>query len=277
MKNIVVATDLSGRSAHALSRAFQLAAQSGASVTVVKVADEDLPATMSAKIQIDAQEMLEALCRAEAAKHPAPFSIEVLTGDPAQCIRACARDYDSDLIVLGAHRRRGFLDGMRETTLEHLVRIVRRPVLLASLPADAPYTKVLVPMDFSPASTAAAKAALKVAPAAEIAAFHAVHVPYQGMARGGPEKGMEDVFLNEAHEERDRWQAQSGLPESFPLPDISEGSAQQLLDAKLALFGPDLIAIGAHSRATAARWIVGSFAAGLVRNPPCDVLVTRPA
>ncbi|SLN44433.1 universal stress protein UspE [Pseudoruegeria aquimaris] len=276
MKNIVVATDLSGRSAHALTRAFQLAEQSGARVAVVKVADDDLPETMSAKIQIDAQDMLEALCEAEAARHPAPFSIEVLTGDPAHCIRACARDYDSDLIILGAHRRRGFLDGMRETTLEHVVRIVRRPVLLAAMPVESPYTKVLLPMDFSPASTAAAHAALKVAPAAEINAFHAVHVPYRGFGRGNPDGSLEDIFLQEAREERDKWWENAGLPASFPKPELSEGSPQQILDARRALFDPDLIAVGAHSRATAARWIVGSFAAGLVRNPPCDVLVTRP-
>jgi len=273
MKTILVATDLSGRSDRAMKRAASLADAHGARLIVVAVIDEDLPKSMA-----DAQaEQARAALLSEYGDRKAASAIEtrVVIGDPHRDIHAIAAETDADLIVLGLHRSRPFLDLFRETTMERLVRMSERPVLIVRDLGAGLYSRILVPIDFSPASEAALRAAANLCPNAKLTLFNSYHVPFKGLRGGELSSSESDAFLRDVQSERRRWLKDAALPDSLPEIELIDGSIRQVLDQKIAVGKPDLIAIGAHGRASLAPGIVGSLTRDLKRNPPCDMLIAR--
>lgn len=272
MQHILAATDLSIRSERALRRAFQIAAAESAKLTVLHVVDEDLPKAIADRMKTDAEDDLARLC---ASISEAPVEIRVQIGDAVQDIAAAAAAIDAELIVLGVHRPRPFWDMFTGTTLERVVRSTVRPVLLVVDSVDHPYSSILCGIDLSPASAAAVRMAIQVAPKAKVHSFHAVHIPFRGLV--GPEPGSRalDPFIAEAQEDLDAWWQTAKLPEGIdkPVPDIA--SVTESFDRKKAEVAPDLLAIGAHGRPALSTTLLGSFTEEVLGTPPCDVLVVR--
>ena len=273
MKSILVATDLSERSDRAMKRAASLAEAYGAKLIVIAVIDEDLPKSMA---DVQAEQARAALL-SEFGDRMAAGSVElrVVIGDPLRDIHGVATETDASLIVLGLHRSRPFMDMFRETTMERLVRMSDRPVLIVRDLGSGPYSRILAPIDFSPASEAALKAAVSLCPHAKLTLFNSYHVPFKGLRGGELSSAESDAFLRDAQAERRRWLAGAGLPDSLPEIELIDGSIQQVLANKIAQERPDLIAIGAHGRATLAPGLIGSLTRDLKRDPPCDMLIAR--
>lgn len=269
MRNIAVAMDLSERSDRAVERALRLAFELNAQCTVISIVDETLPSDMVAELRASTESRLR---RTLDAHKGADALIDVRIGDVAPGVLGIAAEREADLLVLGLHRRRAFMDAVRETTMERIVAMCRQPVLLVRDSVDGPYRKVLVAVNLSKACAAAVSAAGRIAPGAEMTGIHALHVPFAGLT-GGASGEMANAVRREVEELARHWQANHAIVGDMPL--IETGGFHQVLDGKLQSFRPQLLAIGAHTRSGPGLHKLGSLAAELIRTPPVDLLVAR--
>lgn len=269
MKKIVVAADLSERSDRAIERGLSLASASGATCTVVSIVDDANPKGLASQIRKSTEKQLRLTLDSHGGK---AAGLDVRVGDIAAGVLGLTLEHDADLLVLGLHRPRSFMDAVRETTMERIVALSRLPVLLVREPVNAPYARVLVPVSFSRECAAAVMSARAVAPNAVLSVFHALHVPFAGIL-GGLGSDMEKWSRNEAEDEALAWHAKYGM--SGELPEVVTGGIFQVLESKMQSDEPDLLAIGAHTRSGLGFHRLGALASGLIRNPPTDLLVAR--
>ncbi len=276
MINILVATDLSERADRAVKRAFRLAKALDATCHILTVIDDALPGDLAERLRRDSLSRLKDYV---AACQPQPGKIEIRSeiGDPLSAIPQYAEDLDAALVLLGQHRPRPILDILRETTMERLVRLLRRPVLLVRQLPVTEYRRVLAPVNFSPACAAALRAARMVAPTAEFRPIHGIHLPFAGLTGEGPNGEMAQQIKREAEAESAIWADLNDLPADLAAVLMVKASVFQLIDAEMRNFKPDLITLGAHTRHGLSPYTLGSFAAYLIRNPPTDLLIVRPA
>lgn len=143
---------------------------------------------------------------------------------------------------------------------------------------------ILVGVDFSPGSLAAAVRAAEVAAhhGARLTLVHAATVPERPEV---PEsmQSTADAYLTVLERrlaaDRDRLQAlreelaASGAEVSQVLVDRFADDA--LVEAATEL-GADLLVTGSRDRTGLRRWLLGSVAESVVRTAPCSVLVARP-
>lgn len=259
VKSIIVASDLSERSRQAVRRGVNLAAGLDARLTVLHVVDAAIPATLATQIQKEAVQSLADDVAEDAKGRQIAHEIKVVVGDTIEEINGTAQASNADLLIVGLHRRRVFLDHIKETTMEHLIRSSHLPVLLVSEEADHDYARVLGGVDLSPVCASALHKMRVIAPAAKVDLFHAHQVS----------------FRKEAERDYATWKAVCGLPDDLPEPMFVEGSAQDALHDVMAKERYDLLAIGAHTRSNTGRYILGGFSAGLIRQPPCDLLLAK--
>ncbi|WP_071673671.1 universal stress protein [Nioella nitratireducens] len=275
-KLFVAATDMSARGDRALRRAFRLAAQQGARVVVCHVVDDAPPADIVAGMKTASRAALERFTQDIAGDVPCEIIVD--TGDPTADLVALVTERRPDLLVMGTHRPRPFLDALRETTSQRIVRLTPCPVLIVADRVDHDYDTVLGATDFSPASTAAMQEAATLAPGAAILPLHAFHVPFSGlMSASGQGVGeIELSFRQEAEEEDRRWRDITPLPEQCAQTLIQPGSVLMVLTEQIRAARAQLVTAGAHGRVGGARALLGSVATDLLRAPPCDVLISRP-
>lgn len=271
---ILAATDMSARSDRAVERAFQLGAALDLPVSVLLVLDDALPADVLAPLHEKTRTQLEAFCArcADDADH----TVSIQSGDPTEELLKAVDA--KTLLVMGPHRPRPFLDALRETTMQRVTRRTDATILLAKAPVIGPYEQILSLVDYGGASTAALKLGAELAPNAVLTAAHAISVPYSGMLEttGAVQMDIQASFQHETEEQDKHWRETTALPDRLA-PDTVMTQAPPLgLVEELTRDGRyDLITAGAHGRVGAARSILGSIALDLIRNPPCDVLVTR--
>ncbi|MEM8789373.1 MAG: universal stress protein [Pseudomonadota bacterium] len=201
--------------------------------------------------------------------------VEVLSGSPVAEIVTLARDERPDLIVLGLHRDRGLWDTIRETTMERIVRISPRPVLLVTDAVDHDYTRALAAVDTSKACTAALLAAARLVDLKTIDSFYAYHVPFRGLLPGSDRTAFAKPYLAEAARDLDLWLKATPTLADLPRPRIVNAIVAEAVAQAIARHTPQLFIAGAHGSASSARFRLGSLTADLVRDPPCDLLVAR--
>ena len=276
LTSILVATDLSARSDRAVARAAELARAHGAALTVMTVLDDAMPEEMIHALHDKAHSTLTQLV--QPLTNGVDVAIIAKPGDPTEeILQACTNDVD--LLVMGTHRVRLFLDAVRETTMQRITRLTGTPVLLVTDRADHPYATILSACDFSPASTAALKLGHALAPSATLTPVHALHVPYSGRLAQTPaaSDAIEASFRHEAEASAKAWLMDKDLPiDQMSDLAILPGSALAILRTKVEVDKVDLICVGAHGRVGATRSLLGSLATDLMRDPPCDVLIARP-
>lgn len=272
MKTILVATDLSERSDRAIERALHLAREHNAKCHVVSVVDDALPVEISDDFARSISERLKTLLNGAADGTDA--DVTVLRGETVEMLTRFAILHDVDLMVLGLHRPRIFLDGYRETTMERLVTSSMVPVLLVKNDVAAKYQNVLIPISFSPACAAAINTVKQLAPCATVTSFHALHVPFAGLTHQLRDTDITLASTQDTEKVRDHWVAGNALPDGTPQTEIIAGSVGVVMEEELLDLEPDLLAIGAHTRAGLAMRRLGAFAAELVRQPPVDLLIS---
>ena len=267
MRKIVVATDLSERSDRAVERALRLSSELNSECIVISIIDDALPESLGVELGTRTETRLRTMLDAHGGTNAL---LDVRRGDVVPGVLGLAEDYDADLLVLGLHRRRDFLDAFRETTMERIVALSARPVLLVRDPVDRPYEKVLVAIDFSRACAEAVSAANRIAPGAEVASIHAYHVPFFGLT-GGADTEMARAVRRETEELAAAWQKNHGVLGN--VPEVVAGSFREVLERKLKSYRPQVLAIGAHTRSGIGLHKLGSSTASLMRDPPADLLV----
>ncbi|HEX8664281.1 MAG TPA: universal stress protein [Beijerinckiaceae bacterium] len=178
----LAATDFSTRSQRAIRRAGLLAQEHGAELALVHVVDDDQPRDLVALETREADRILHELIRAMPELQQVACRALVVTGDPFDGILRTARSVEADLIVMGSHRKQLLLDFFVGTTIERVIRMGSRPVLMVNKEAEAPYRSALAAIDISEPSANAIRTAkaLNIAGHAQQTVVHAFHA----LARG---------------------------------------------------------------------------------------------
>ncbi|PRX33934.1 Nucleotide-binding universal stress protein, UspA family [Meinhardsimonia xiamenensis] len=282
-QRIIVAHDLTGRSTDALQRGARLARTLGARLVIVHAVDDGLPARLSETVSSLARDELERLAaplRAELGE--GRVDALLLHGSPWRMVVEAANAPDCRLLVIGPHRWRGLGELFAGSFAERILRAAQRDVLLARLPAVDDHGRVLVGIDFSPASRRALLSAAELAPGAEIILVSAYHVLFRGIIARGHDPG-EDPAL-EAEKRRLEREIGSQMDDFLAdMPErlrgarriIAEGGPAALLSCLAEYEEADLIAVGAHARGRLAELLLGSTARDLADFAPCDLLVAR--
>lgn len=269
MKRIVVATDMSERADRAIERALKLASDIKARCAVVSIVDATLPQDMATELRGMTERRLRKMLDAHNGRQS---ELDVRIGDVVPGVLGIASEMNADLLVLGIHRRRKFMDAVRETTMERILTLSDFPVLLVRDPVNGSYGRVLVATNFSRACAAAMIAAGSMAPGAEINSIHALHIPFVGLT-GGTSSVMAKAIRRETEELARTWHISHGI--SGKMPDIVTGGIHEVLNRKIKSFEPELLVLGAHTRSGLGWHKLGTFAAEIFRNPPVDLLVAR--
>jgi nucleotide-binding universal stress UspA family protein len=89
----------------------------------------------------------------------------------------------SDLLVPGARGLNPLRDLLIGMTVDRVLQIYKRPMLVVKKPPKESYRRVLVPIDFSTHSVAALKMAMLIAPNAEVWIIHVHVAPFDGRLR----------------------------------------------------------------------------------------------
>ena len=180
-KFILAATDFSVPADNAVRRAARVAKQHGARLCIVHViaAARRVPfrAWLSPAIGrdlkvADAHDRLQRLAGDLTNRYDVTVDLEVRAGDVVEELhRASAR---VDLLVMAQRRRSALAEMVLGSTAQRLVECTRRPVLVVKQAATGAYRRALVPIDFTPASDAAALVAAALAPDIDLQIFHAM-------------------------------------------------------------------------------------------------------
>lgn len=275
---LLVASDLSARSELALQRALSLADQFQAEVTLLHVVDTELPLGLKTAYMQDAnsvlQESLQQLGRKENS-----VDVTVRVGEPCQTISEVADELQADLIIVGSFRRQLLRDTFVGTTVERVIRMSRRPVLMVNRKADDLYHKTLLAVDLSPISENVLSTAEKfgLLASTECSLAHAfVAVPQDRMAYAGPDRELTPEEVEACR--------QAVLPDINKLVDgqtwgkgkpnliLEEGNAIKLVAESVKTTDADVLVLGVQGYGAVKRLLIGSVASQLLSQVECDIL-----
>ncbi|MFP8944420.1 universal stress protein [Streptomyces fenghuangensis] len=268
---VLAVTDLSEPAGEAVGRAARLAARYGARLLVLYVA----PPHVAPELVEFARLRLRSHLRRHAREVPAARGT-VRTGRVAAVVPDEAGGEGADLLVLGArgrHRPGGTgLGGVAGS----LVRTGEVPALVVRRPPGGAYRKVLLAVDESTASLAAARTGTGLTPEAERLLVHCVTVPGEHLLRmrGVPEGELER--LRRTRTEQARPAAERIAADLAPRPArvlVAPGRPQDAVPRLAGSEGADLAVVGTGTRSAVGYAVLGSVAQHVVSEAPCDVLV----
>jgi nucleotide-binding universal stress UspA family protein len=199
------------------------------------------------------------------------WRVDVKAGPAAATIAVIAAESDASLVVMGLGRHE-FKDRVfgGETAL-HLMQMCCVPVLAVPQNWIGIPHRVLIAVDFGPASLRAARTAMRIVAHRGDVCF--AHVA-QYSALPEFDKPLSESYRTNLNEELDRFIEAVGVP-----ADVTVTRARLYGDTSLALLnwahthGADMIVSGTHGVNALARMVVGSVAGKLVRGARCAVLV----
>jgi len=141
-------------------------------------------------------------------------------------------------------------------------------------------TKILVPVDFFPASDAAVNYAAGIA-ANYDASVHLLHV-ITPIAAGTYEyaidttellKSMEETTM----EEMNKLVARVKQAGAVAKAEVRVGDVYDEIKRAIELMKPELVVMGTHGWSGVVRWMLGSTARYVIQTAPCPVLTVAPA
>ena len=197
---------------------------------------------------------------------------QIVVGRPAEEIAKAAEARAADLVLVG-RTDRGVIDRMLggETTL-HLIRGCSVPVLVVGNEMDKPRT-IVVAVDFGPASTRAAAAAVEMLGESGTVYLVYVEQPFEVLPDGSVAPEAEHYpgdLVMRFRQLTSELRAPSGVVvESV----ILNGSPVPALLEFCERVGADLLAAGTHGLKGVQRFLLGSVSTALVRNIRKPILV----
>ena len=196
---------------------------------------------------------------------------QVESDSPPERIVAYAEDVDIDLIVMGTHGRRG----LRRMLVGNVTLTVR---MNAGASPKQAIQRILVPVDFSEASTAAIRHAKEIALTygAEIDLLHVVReIPYPSAYGFEPPHFSMDELLDRTEEKLGELAHTEIGIEHAMVEAITGDPAMGILDYVDAN-EVDLVVIATHGRTGVDRFLIGSVAERVLRRSPTPVFVMPP-
>lgn len=289
LSRVVAATDFSPACGQAAARAALVAHAHGVGLHLVHVANSTLlddlrhwldnSAQWQARLEQQTRQRLQSDADGLHARCGVSVHADLLSGQPVHDICAHADALKAGLLVVGARGGNPLHHLLVGTTAERLLRKTRVPLLLVRQPPEAPYERVLVPMDFSPWSEDAIALARHVAPGAHLVLMHSFTIPFEEKLRFA---GVDEDTLSH-YRERARVDARDhlmALVDRHTLEShdytlrLTEGDAAMHILTEARERECDLIVIGKHGRNAAEELLLGSVTTQVLTEAPCDVLVS---
>ena len=277
-RTLLFACDLSAENRAAFARAIRLANESGARLDIVHVLDPYLPRRvlhdLEEAVVADIAATLADLREDYALDEPASL-IQTVAGAPyAEIIRE-AHEREADMIILGAHRKRGQPDLVTGTTLARVLRGAPCPVLSVSHPATQPWQDILVPVDFSLTCRRTLRETLKRFPESRLTLLHAWNIPGErelGSSSDYARWRDREVATLRRHLEQETEQLMGEL-ERVPEVELEleQGDPLEVLMTRLRRQPPQLLALG--SRGQLGRH--SQITERLLAEPHCDIMLCR--
>jgi len=202
------------------------------------------------------------------------YDLLMSEGDVAESILDCARERHIDLIVVGTHGRSGFTKALLGSVAERIFRHSEVPVLTigpyARATAGFSPKRMLVPVDFTPASKVSAKYACQLAREhrSQLTLLHVIKPPQGESAadleclKRGVEESLAEMVHCEARPSTVEVEAQFGSV----VPCILNAAAEEKFD---------LMVLGVHTYPGLLNRLRWQVAYELVRQAPCPVLTVR--
>ncbi len=275
----LVAIDLTERSQHAFERGLELKSEAGASLTLLHAVEPGLFPAIGEERYADAEEFLHKQIADLPENRRPGVGSDVQVGEPFTTIIDEAHKLNAELIVLGQPAKSGFKELFTGTTADRVVRFSDLPVLVVKQPPSGAYERVLVAMDLSEGAVRALETAYKIAPDAQFLVVHAWHETVMGFGTSDAAKRLtarENKRVREAVERKSKEFLSRFAPHAkLPQFDLIEGSPEAALRSQIAVFEPDLLAMGTHARSPLKVATLGSLAREFLAESPCDVLVVR--
>jgi nucleotide-binding universal stress UspA family protein len=281
--SVLVAVDLIDASDGVLKRGCELARELDCEALVLHVVDPSHPPGQRPQYGLEAHHALSLKVAGLAAEIGVRGSVEVIAEGSRADATVRSHAAGAALIVASVPDRTGsVLTGAGEHTGGRLIKSTSAPLLLVKSDGHAPYRRTVVGIDFSSLSRAALDHALRVTPNADLYLVHAWHVPHQGSYRkdamageieSGERAEMEAFLRSRPSVDRE---LKHPLPEGRKIEVmLHEGKPVEVLRSECSRLDAHLLVMGTHGKPGISRLIWGSVAAGLLSDPPCDVLFVR--
>lgn len=292
IKMILAATDFSRSAEIAVARAAQIAGAANARLELQHVMpSEPLSASWAAvrnllgfdwaRARSDAMDRLRHAQERIQADITLPVELELAEGKPHQKIAARAIEIGADLIVLGAHGEHFVLDVLTGTTAQRVQRFSTVPVLVVRQASFQRYKQVLVTTDFSAASAAAARAALRFFPGATFHVLHVFEAPFAGrLAFAGVEQAVIEDYRREAGDQARRdladFVAETGLESKAASVRVQHGYAPARIKERATDLDVDVVVLGTEGKSWLAVGMLGSVTEHVAAESLSDILLVRP-
>jgi len=296
VERILLPTDFSSFSAHALRHALALAHRFKARLKVAHVIPRvpleeadyfTAPWVMTpeARQRID-EEMRRFLAPAREARiiHEA----EVCEGDPGRMIASLADEMEADLVVMGTHGRGGLEHLLLGSVAERLIRRLPCPVLTVcheegrTWEAPGLITRIVCATHFSETSSEAFRVALSFADPShsEVILLHVVEgapdfgdVTYIALPYAGPLRQDLERYARERLSKMIEGVESGGVRIT---PRVVSGRAYKEILRTAAEERADLVVVGAQGHGVVEHMLSGSNAQHVIRRATCPVLTVRP-
>jgi nucleotide-binding universal stress UspA family protein len=287
--SILAATDFSADGNNAVRRAALLAHTHGARLHIVHVLEPaGCPALrdwFTPSIDIDLKSaQARATLRGHAAeiagRYDVAASTEVCVGDTLGTLMQASER--ADLVVLGQRGHGGLRAWLVGRTVDRLLRTCRRPVLVVKRDAEAPYRRVLMPIDFTPGSDVAIRFAARLARGPSLSVFHAIDSHRQAILRRADvsEPTIEQARAREEAGIGTRMRRQVaglGLDGTHMSYAVGDGSPAQATLRQARAQRADLIVAGKQGRSHVGGFLLGSVSSRVLSGSECDVLIVPAA
>ncbi len=288
-KKILLATNEAGRSRYGEKRAALLSDQlrlRSIDLLTVKLARSVLrkSTTEFSHAEIDGAKLASWLEQSRQRKGapaglPAPASVMRAVPDTvAEVVVETARNRGADLTIFTPHRRNSFLELLAASDSRDIVRRSRNSLLLVHREPLQAYRKVLIGVDFSAESHAAARVALSLAPGAQFTFVHAYRLHDENLMR---EFELPAAVIGhylargcqQARERLEKWILDLGAVLQSHAVAIHSGAPIPVIDACARHMDADLIVVGRQGLTRMARFGLGDVARRMAAQGPCDVLI----
>ena len=277
MSKILVAFDYDPPSRAALAEATRLATAAHARLVIAHVyGPEPIHPSDGVPLVLErsaVSQLLECDC-SWARSFGIDCRVAVAEGDVADQLLRLIRDERPDLVVVGTHGRTGLDRLVLGSVAQRLLRTSPRPVLVVRPPrrgahGDAGLRRIVVGVDFTPASTRALEDARWLAKltGAHLVLLHAIarNTPIDVDPSRRPQARLDEL----AEELR------AGGVGCTPIVTVGDAATALLAESEGAPTA--LIALGTRARAPSMRRLFGSVADAVLRRSRCPVLVAHAA
>lgn len=209
---------------------------------------------------------------------PSEVEIHLQEGVPHREIPTLAQSLDVDLVTLGRHEPRRAFDGLLGSTADRVIRLTRRPCLVANRTVPARPRQILVASDLSRPADRALEVAVAWADSwASEAMGGQVHVELLyvfDFARPG--YAPPGDYLTKLDREARRYsvgrEGQVAVrPRTLSAPLAPEGIARVADEVQ-----PDLLIMGTHGHGFFLQTLLGSVASEVVRTLEHPIVVVPP-